>query len=84
MTRTTFYTCKNCDHEFELEVEATPPTPARTYGPPENCEPAFEGEFCIISGGACPKCETEVDEANAEDEFWENIADNGWNDEFRL
>jgi len=37
------------DHEIEVEVEATPYQPARTWGLPENCCPAEGGDIEVIS-----------------------------------
>lgn len=68
-----FYTCAICDHEYELEIEATPPIPAQISGPPESCYPAEGGEFDIISGDKCPKCNTETDVEKAAESFWEKL-----------
>lgn len=35
------------DTPFDVEFEATPLVPAKTYGPPENCHPAEGGEVDI-------------------------------------
>ena len=50
------YTCKKCEHDFQVDV--TFPTPAQTYGPPEKCYPAESGE---VSPDECEECGTEVD-----------------------
>lgn len=80
MTRTTFYTCRGCDHEFEIEVEATPPIPAKLDGLPENCYPAEGGEFCVLSPTWCPLCQTPVDEDKAVEEFWAKLDSEGDDD----
>lgn len=76
-----FYTCTECDHEFEIDVE--PITPAQTYGPPENCYPAEGGGF---EPETCPECDHPVkaekvyDDAAetlqaSEDDYWEAKAE---------
>ena len=37
------------DVEFEVEFDATPFVPAKTYGPVENCHPAEGGETDVTS-----------------------------------
>jgi len=53
-----FYTCPECEHEQDVSV--IPGTPARTCGPPENCDPGDGDE--VDSGGACEKCGCEFEE----------------------
>lgn len=60
------YRCRNCNLTFEIKFEMTPLIPARTYGPPENCEPESGGEFTLISPEECPECKTKVDEEIAQ------------------
>jgi len=52
-----FYTCKKCEHEFEVDI--TPFVPAQTYGPPEYCYPAEGGE---CDPTECPKCNALIDQ----------------------
>lgn len=54
---TLFYTCKKCEHEFEVEI--TPFVPAKTWGPPESCYPAEGGE---CDPTECPKCDAPVNQ----------------------
>lgn len=56
------YTCKACEHEFEISVSTY--HPAKTYGPPERCRPAEGGEPDISE---CPKCGAEVDDDQVAD-----------------
>lgn len=68
------YACKNCGHQWEMEVHATPIIPAVTWGPQDSCSPQEGGDFEIISGGACEKCGTEVDEGKATEQFFKHAA----------
>lgn len=76
MPKDTFdYCCKNCDHEFTLDIEYTPYIPAQTYGPPENCYPEEGGDFDIIKNDHCPKCDSKVDNDSVKTEFFESQED---------
>lgn len=50
------YTCRQCEHEFEIVVSHY--VPAKLWGPPENCHPAEGGEPDVTE---CPECGAEVD-----------------------
>lgn len=56
---TFLYSCPQCDHEQEVGV--IPGTPAKTWGPPEFCDPGSDHE--VDFGGACEVCGYEFDES---------------------
>lgn len=61
-----FFTCPKCDHEQQVGVIFG--EQARTYGPPEMCDPGSSDE--VDSGGMCEKCSYEF----PEDELFEKAA----------
>ncbi len=69
------HNCKNCDFQFEIEVDCTPSVPAQVSGPPESCYPAEGGEIEITDNDACPQCNTEVNVEDITDKVYEYLAD---------
>lgn len=67
------YTCRYCEHEFEVEVEYSPPVPGRLFGPPEICYPPESESFELISPLTCPECEKDVSERHCHDHYLEKI-----------
>lgn len=74
-TKTISYICKECEQEFEVEVEYTKPIPAQTYGPPENCYPKEGGEVNILGDEECPHCQCVIDGDKIESDLWDILAD---------
>ena len=64
------YTCKSCDHEFNVEVE--PIRPARLFGPPENCHPSEGGDY---EPSECPECGHDLDEGTIYSAYEEAVID---------
>ena len=75
MTKTIFTICRECDHEWSLEIEFTHPVAAKLYGPPENCYPAEGGDFEILGDIVCPKCNHQIDTDIIENRFWDSLTD---------
>lgn len=69
--RTIYLRCETCDADVAVECQGTVDIPANLWGPPESCDPGEDGEFEIVSGGACNACGREVDEFMAQSKFQE-------------
>lgn len=70
------YRCRNCDCNWELDLQYNDIIPAKISGPPENCYPAEGGEV-EVSNDECPQCGTEVDIDIVCEEFWDKHQDDG-------
>jgi len=66
------YTCPVC--EKGITFDCTPETPAKTYGPPENCYPA-EGGDCDGPEN-CDQCGREINIDDVMQSFYDYYADN--------
>ncbi len=62
------YICLVC--EKETAVEVVHPVAAKTYGPPENCHPAEDGE---INPDRCFHCEAPIDYDKALEQAAEDL-----------
>ena len=67
-TKRTMWTCPQC--QGETEVEVTFPTPAQTYGPPEKCYPASDGD---INPQECARCAFPIDRDTAVEQATEEL-----------